>query len=51
MTVYFDSGLITKRYLPEPDSEAALKLRDRFEPPSPLTHLHRLELAVEAYRP
>lgn len=44
MTVYFDSGLITKWYLPEPDSDAALALRDRYEPPSPLTHLHRLEL-------
>jgi predicted nucleic acid-binding protein len=45
LTVYFDSGLITKWYLPERDSASALKLRDRFEPPSPLTHLHRLELA------
>ncbi len=45
MTAYFDTSVITKWYVPEVDSEAALRLRDRFTPPLPLTHLHRVELA------
>ncbi len=46
MSAYFDSSVITKWYLPEPDSAAALRLRARFRPPAPLTHLHRVELAT-----
>ncbi len=42
--IYADSGLVTKWYLPEVDSSAALALRDRFSPPAILTRLHRLEL-------
>lgn len=44
MTAYFDSGIITQWYIPEPASRAALTLRDRFSPPAVLTHLHRVEL-------
>lgn len=43
--IYADSGLVTKWYLPEPDSLDALALRDRYSPPAILTRLHRLELA------
>lgn len=43
--LYVDSGIVTKWYLPEADSPMALALRDRFDPPAILTHLHRLELA------
>ncbi len=46
MSAYFDSGLITKWYIPEPDSPAALALRDRFSPPAVLTHLHRVEIVT-----
>lgn len=46
MSAYFDSGIITKWYIPEPDSPAALTLRDRFSPPAVLTHLHRVELVT-----
>ncbi len=42
--IYADSGLVTKWYLPEADSVAALALRDRYAPPALLTRLHRLEL-------
>jgi len=41
---YFDTSIITKWYLPEPDSAAALRVRARFVPPAVLTHLHRVEL-------
>lgn len=30
--------------MPEPDSSAALRLRDKFKPPAVLTPLHRVEL-------
>jgi len=40
---YFDTSVVTKWYLPEPDSAQALRLRARFAPPSVLTHLHKLE--------
>lgn len=43
--LYVDTGIVTKWYLPEPDSASALALRDRFSPPAFLTSLHRLELA------
>lgn len=43
--LYVDTGILTKWYLPEPDSAQALALRDRFAPPAFLTSLHRLELA------
>jgi len=43
--IYADSGLVTKWYLPEVDSPAALALRDRYSPPAILTRLHRLELS------
>lgn len=46
MTAYFDTSVITKWYLPEPDSAAALRARARFAPPAVLTHLHRVELAT-----
>ena len=36
--------MITKWYVPEPNSPAALALRNRFNPPSALTHVHRTEL-------
>lgn len=35
---------MTKWYVPEANSAAALTLRARFRPPLVLTHLHRLEL-------
>lgn len=44
MSVYFDTSIITKWYVREADSEAALRVRQRFEPPVTLTHLHRVEL-------
>ena len=44
MKAYFDTSVVTKWYLPEPDSAHALRVRARFAPPSVLTHLHRLEL-------
>jgi predicted nucleic acid-binding protein len=43
---YFDSGIITKWYVPEVNSATALRLRDRFEPPVWLTGLHRLQLTA-----
>ncbi len=46
MTAYFDTSVITKWYLPEPDSAAALRVRARFAPPLVLTHLHRVELVT-----
>ena len=33
MTAYFDTSVITKRYLPEPDSAQALRVRTQFVPP------------------
>jgi hypothetical protein len=44
LTAYFDTSVITKWYLPEPDSPAALRVRARFAPPTFLTQLHRVEL-------
>ena len=46
MTAYFDSSIVTKWYLPEPDSADSLRLRARFAPPAILTHLHRVELVT-----
>ena len=46
MTAYFDTSVISKWYLPEPDSAAALRVRARFAPPAVLTHLHRVELVT-----
>lgn len=46
MRAYFDSGVITKWYVREANSEAALRLRERFSPPVWLTSLHRLELTA-----
>lgn len=36
--------MITKWYVPEANTAAALALRQRFRPPSVLTHVHRIEL-------
>ncbi len=44
LSAYFDSSIVTKWYLPEADSAAALRIRARYEPPAVLTHLHRVEL-------
>jgi predicted nucleic acid-binding protein len=46
VTAYFDTSIITKWYLPEPDSAGALRVRARFAPPAVLTHLHRVELVT-----
>ncbi len=46
LSAYFDSSVITKWYLPEADSAAALRMRARYEPPAVLTHLHRVELTT-----
>lgn len=46
MTAYFDTSIITKWYIPESDSAAALRLRMRFSPPAVMTHLHRVELVT-----
>jgi len=46
VTAYFDTSVVTKWYLPEPDSAAALRVRARFAPPAVLTHLHRVELVT-----
>ena len=46
MTAYFDTSVITKWYLPEPDSAEALRVRAWFAPPAVLTHLHRVELVT-----
>ncbi len=45
MSAYFYTSIITKWYVRESDSEAALRVRRRFEPPAVLTRLHRLELS------
>ena len=45
MNAYFDTSVITKWYVHEVDTEAALRVRQRFEPPAVLTHLHRVELS------
>jgi len=42
--LYVDTGILTKWYLPEADSQKALAIRDRFSPPDVLTSVHRLEL-------
>lgn len=46
MRPYFDSGVITKWYVPEINTPAALALRKRFNPPVWLTSLHRIELTA-----
>src|SRR5438477_9893362 len=46
LSAYFDSSIITKWYLPEADSAAALRIRARHAPPAVLTHLHRVELTT-----
>jgi len=46
VTAYFDTSVVTKWYLPEPDSAAALRVRARFAPPAVLTYLHRVELVT-----
>ena len=46
LSAYFNSGIITKWHLPEPDSAAALRFRARFKPPAVLTHLHRVEIVT-----
>ena len=46
LNAYFDSSIITKWYLPEADSAAALRIRARHEPPAVLTHFHRVELTT-----
>ena len=46
MTIYFDSSVITKWYLPEEDSGTALRLRNKYRPPAPLTPLHKIELVT-----
>jgi hypothetical protein len=50
VTAYFDTSVITKWYLPEPDSAEALRIRARFAPPAVLTHLHRVELLTAWHR-
>jgi predicted nucleic acid-binding protein len=45
VNAYFDTSIITKWYVREADSEAAPRLRQQFDPPAVLTHLHRLELS------
>lgn len=45
MSAYFDTSIITKWYVPEADSAVALRIRQRFQPPAVLTHLHRVELS------
>jgi predicted nucleic acid-binding protein len=45
VSAYFDTSIISKWYVRESDSEAALRLRQRFDPPAALTHLHRIELS------
>lgn len=37
--------MVTKWYVPEADSAAAIRLRARFRPPAWMTPLHRMELA------
>ncbi len=44
--MYFDSSVVTRWYLPEPGSGAALRLRNEYAPPVVLTHLHRVELTT-----
>lgn len=46
MKAYFDTSVVTKWYLPEPDSALALRVRARFSPPSVLTHVHKLEIVT-----
>lgn len=46
MRAYFDTSVVAKWYVAEPNSGPALALRRRFKPPATLTHLHRLELVT-----
>ena len=46
MSVYFDTGVVLKWYVPEPNSSAALSVRRKFSPPVWLTPLHRVEWNV-----
>ncbi len=46
MKAYFDTSVVAKCYLSEPNSAAALSIRRQFKPPIFLTHLHRVELAA-----
>lgn len=43
MTVYFDTGLLIKAYVPEAGSELADELLQKTASPIPFTHLHRIE--------
>ena len=45
-TAYFDTGVVSKWYVPEPNSPEALAIRSKFRTPVPFTPLHRLELAA-----
>ncbi len=44
MNAYFDTGVLVKAYVSEPDSERADALIKRSAPPIPLTHLQALEI-------
>jgi predicted nucleic acid-binding protein len=44
VTVYFDTGLLIKVYVPEDGSELADELLKNASPPVPFTHLHRIEM-------
>ena len=46
MSAYFDTGVVLKWYVPEPNSDAAQSVRRKFSPPVWLTPLHQVEFNV-----
>jgi hypothetical protein len=44
MSPYFDTGVLVKSYVLEPDSAAADALIKQNPPPIPITHFHEIEL-------
>ena len=46
LSAYFDSSIVTRWYVPEAGSGPAIRIRDTYEPPAILTHLHRVELTT-----
>lgn len=44
MSTYFDTGVLLKAYVPEPNSRLADALILEAAPPLPFTHLHEIEM-------
>jgi predicted nucleic acid-binding protein len=44
MTAYFDSGVLTKLYCMEADSQKAASIVEHYDPPYPFTHWQEIEI-------